>query len=443
MSKFIVEGGVKLEGEITVSGSKNAALPILCATLLSKEKSTLHNVPDIADIHSLIDIFEALGAKVKFENNTFEIDPRDIKKEKIPAEQVSKMRASILILGALLKRFNEIIMPYPGGCVLGKRSVSTHTDAFQELGAKICDDENNLHLKAKKLVGKKIILQERSVTATENILMAAVVAEGDSEIRMAATEPHVQDLCHMLNKMGAKITGIGTTEVKITGVEELHGATHTIAGDYLEAGTFAVAAIATKGDVLIKGINTDYLDSLWQKFNEIGANFTLTEDSVHIKPTKSIKAIRKLRTGVYPNFATDLQAPFSVLLAQAEGVSKVFETLFEGRLNYLFELERMGAHIEYLNPHQALIIGPKKLQGTPISSYDIRAGAAMVIAALMAEGTTEISNIKYIDRGYENLDLKLKSLGASITRILPFENTQDAERKKGSLKSKKQSQLVR
>jgi len=417
MEKFEVIGGKSLKGTITVSGSKNAALPIICASLLTKEKVVLSNVPNIADIRSMIQILEGIGAKIKFEKNTLQIDSSNLKSRKIAEKLVKKMRASILIMGALLHRFGEVKMAFPGGCVLGKRTLSSHTYAFEQLGAKVLDEEKGLHVKAKDLKGAKIILPELSVTATENAVMAAVLAKGDTEIRLSATEPHIQDLCNFLNKMGAKISGIGTNIIKIKGVKSLKGVHYKITGDYLEAGTFAIAAVATKGDVTIKGINTEDLDSFWQKLEEIGAKFELKENEVHIFPTKEINSVRILRTAVHPSFATDLQAPFTVLLTQAKGVSKIFETLFEGRLNYLFELEKMGAHIEFLNPHQALIIGPREIKGMPISSCDIRAGAAMVVAALMANGKTEISNINYIDRGYENLDEKLRSLGAQIKRI--------------------------
>lgn len=417
MEKFIIKGGKKLSGEVTVSGSKNATLPIICASLLTKEKITLQNVPNIADVHTMIEIIESLGAKTSFENKTLEIDPSDLSPQQLPDSLINKMRASILMVGAFISRFGEIKMAFPGGCVLGKRSVHSHTHALKELGCEIIDDKNGLHIKCEKLIGKTIILPELSVTATENAIMAAVLAEGESEIRLAAAEPHVQDLCNFLNEMGAKISGIGTNYLKIQGVEKLKGVTYRITGDYLEAGTFAIAAVATKGNVLIKGINPGHLDSLWQKLDEMGANFELNGDSVHIKENPKLKAVKMLRTAVYPSFATDLQAPFAVLLTQAQGVSKVFETLFEGRLNYLFELEKMGAHVEYLNPHQALIIGPTELRGLPISSCDIRAGAAMVIAALIASGETEISNINYIDRGYEDLYKKLSNLGADIQRI--------------------------
>jgi len=416
MTKFIVQGGKKLEGEITIGGSKNAALPILCATLLSKEETILENVPDIDDIHSMIGIIESIGAKVYFEDNVLKIDPSNLKKKPHLDGQVKKMRASILLMGALLPSFGEVKMEFPGGCVLGKRSVDSHTHVFRELGCEILDDEKELHIKVKKLVGKKLTLPELSVTATENAIMAATLSEGKTEIRLAASEPHVQDLCHFLNKMGAKITGIGTNNIKITGVKSLKGVKYKIIGDYLEAGTFAIATVATKGDVKINGINPDHLDSFWQKLKDLGGIFTLGKDSVHVKGGGKLNNVKMLRTAVYPSFATDLQAPFTVLLTQANGVSKIFETLFEGRLNYLFELEKMGAHIEFLNPHQALIIGPVELKSLPISSCDIRAGAAMVIAALIAKGETEISNVYYIDRGYENFDQKLRSLGAEIMR---------------------------
>jgi len=418
MPKFIIQGGKKLEGTVHISGSKNAALPILCASMLTKEVVTLTNVPDIADIHSMISILEAFGAKISFSKGVLQIDPSNLKKKEAPEELVKKMRASILIIGALLPRLGEVKMAFPGGCVLGKRSVFSHTKAFQMLGCKIVDDKKGLHLKVEKLKGNTIVLPELSVTATENAVMAAVLASGTSEIRLSAAEPHVQDLCHFLNKMGAKISGIGTNNIKIKGVSLLKGCSYKITGDYLEAGTFAIAAAATHGDVMIKGINPDHLDSVWQKLEEVGVPVELGKDWAHIRAKNAqLKAVKMLRTAVHPSFPTDLQAPFAVLLTQAKGVSKVFETLFEGRLNYLFELEVMGAHVELMNPHQALIIGPSKLRALPISSFDIRAGAGMVIAALIAPGKTEVSNINYIDRGYENLESKLISLGASIDRV--------------------------
>lgn len=415
MKKIVIQGGKPLKGEVKVSGSKNATLPIICASLLTKEKIKLENVPDIADVRSLIKIIEKLGVKISFKNNILEINSAGLKNKKIPDNLVKKMRASILVMGALLPRLKEVNMAFPGGCVLGKRSVHAHTHALKELGCKVIDEKKGLHLKVDKLKGKKIILPELSVTATENAVMVAVLAGGITEIHLAATEPHVQALCNFLKKMGANISGIGTNNLKIKGVKSLKGGNYKIIGDYLEAGTFAIAAVATKGDVVIKGINPDDLYSFWQKFEEMGVKISLSKNSAHIYPSNKLNAVT-IKTAVHPGFPTDLQAPFAVLLAQANGISKIFETLFEGRLNHLVELEKMGAKVELLNPHQALIIGPSELKAIPITSVDIRAGAAMVVAALVTKGETEISNIDYIDRGYEKIDEKLKKLGANIQR---------------------------
>ncbi len=416
MPTFLIEGQHALNGEVTISGSKNAALPIIAACLLTKEPCVLDNVPDISDVHTMLSILEAIGAKVAFKNHQVFIEAQDIKETSIHHEQVGKLRASILVMGPLLGRVGEVKMAFPGGCVLGKRSVHAHTHALSSLGAEIVDDEIELYLKAAKPKAARVIMAEASVTATENAIMMAVLAEGSTEIRWAAMEPHVQDLCDFLNKMGAKIEEIGTHTLRIEGVSELHGANHTVISDYLETGTLALAGVLTKGNLTLKNCHPEHLDSFWQKLEEVGAKFKLGKNEVKIMPSSTWKSVEKLRTAVYPGFATDLQAPFAVLLTQAEGESKIYETLFEGRLNYLYELQRMGATIDMLSPDQALIHGPTKLRGVPIASCDIRAGAAMVLAALVAEGETEISNINYIDRGYERLDDKLRNLGAKIER---------------------------
>lgn len=416
MGKYFIKGGERLSGSVRVSGSKNAALPILCATLLSSQKSVISNVPDIADIKSLINILEQIGCKIVFEKNTVTVDPANIKYKPLSQDKVCRMRASILLIGPLLARLKRVKMSFPGGCILGKRPIDTHVEAFKQLGAQILDDKQNIHIKTKGLKGADIVMKEISVTATENVVMAAVLAEGETKVNLAAAEPHVQDLCKFLNKMGASISGIGTHELTIRGVKSLKGCEYKVTGDYLEAGTLAIAAALTNGEVEIKGINPGHLHSFWQKLEETGVGFTMGKSGVKIHPHKKLKAVRKLKTAVYPSFPTDLQAPFAVLLTQAKGVSKIHETLFEGRLNYLFELEKMGAKFEILNPHQAIILGPVKLRGVPISSWDIRAGAAMILAALAAKGTTEISNIEFIDRGYENIEHKLKKLGAKIER---------------------------
>jgi UDP-N-acetylglucosamine 1-carboxyvinyltransferase len=416
MPKFIVQGGIPLKGEVSVSGSKNASLPILAATVLATEPVTLHNVPDISDVHAFLKILSSLGAEVSFNEGTVTVNPAHLTASTIDEDLVKHMRASILLLGPLLGRFKEARLAYPGGCVLGKRSVHAHVHALSALGAQLVESTEEIHLTAPALTGAKIIMSEASVTATENALMAAVCANGTTEIRWAAMEPHVQDLCKFLVALGAQIDGIGTHTLLVQGGLPLKGADYTVTADYLEAGTLVLAAVLTNGDVTVKNCPVDQLDSFWEKLEEVGANFTLGANEVHVAPHGPLRAIEKLQTAVYPGFATDLQAPFAVLLTQCEGSTKVHETLFEGRLNYLPELERMGARTELLNPHQALVSGARRLKGGSIVSHDIRAGAAMVLAALIAEGTTEISDINYIDRGYERIDEKLRQLGAKIER---------------------------
>lgn len=417
MQKFLIQGGNALKGEVTVSGSKNAALPIIGAALLTDETTVLTNIPEINDVYSILTILKEFNIEFTFENHTLTLSPKHFKYRDPPKELIEKMRASILLAPMLLMRYGKFNMTYPGGCVLGKRPLDTHSFVFRKMGADVLEDEKNLNVVWKKPTTGIMVLPEMSVTATENAIMLAAITPGETQIRLAAAEPHVQDLCHFLKKMGCKIEGIGTHNLTVHGVKKLKGAKYAVCGDYLEAGTYALAAAVTKGDVKIHGLQMDYLDSFWQKFEEAGIPLELSRNSVHIKPAKKIKPVKMLRTAVYPSFPTDLQAPFGTLLALGNGVSRIFETLFEGRLNYLFELEKMGAHIELLNPHEALIIGPTKFKGKPVVSCDIRAGATMVLAALAAAGETVISDIKYIDRGYERLDEKLRSLGAEIQKV--------------------------
>lgn len=417
MPKFLVEGQHSLKGEIGVSGSKNATLPILAACLLTDKTVTLTNVPDISDVHAFLEIMRGLNVKAEFNKGKVVVDASSAKLKEIDPNLAKKMRASILLLGPMLARFKSARLAFPGGCVLGKRSIGAHLHALTSLGAEIVESSTEINLRAKKLRGRKIFMTESSVTATENAIMAALAAEGASEIHWAAMEPHVQDLCHFLVKLGAKIDGIGTTTLRVKGPAKLRGGEYKITPDYLEVGTYALAAVLTNGTVKIKNIVPDHLDSFWQKLEEVGANFELGKNYVQIKPHGKLVAVEKLQTAVHPAFPTDLQAPFAVLLTQCEGTSKIHETLFEGRLNYLAELERMGASAEILNPHQALVRGARQLKGAQIVSHDIRAGAAMVLASLIAKGQTEISDINYIDRGYEELDVKLRQLGAKIERI--------------------------
>ena len=416
--KFVITGQKPLVGKVTISGSKNAALPLLCASLLANTPVELTNVPEIQDVNTLLEIMAYLGAKIERpKNGVVRIDSSQLSAKELPHELVSRFRASILLLGPLLARFGKVKMAYPGGCVLGKRPVFAHLEALRCLGAMI-KTNHYLQLSAPELKGQRIIMKETSVTATENLIMAAVLAKGKTEIVLAAAEPHVQDLCRFLNKMGAKIKGSGTHTLKIIGVKQLTGVKHRVISDYLELGTFAIAAaLVPQSKVSIHGGEPKDLEAFWNKFAENGVNFTIKGKVVTVMHSPRLKPCQKLETRVHPGFPTDLQAPFSILFTQANGVSKIFETLFEGRLGYLFELEKMGARVEILNPHQAIIIGPTKLRGAEVTSCDLRAGATLVLAALAAQGTSEVAQIDYIDRGYEAFEEKLKNLGAQIERV--------------------------
>lgn len=417
MSKFIIRGGQPLSGVVKVSGSKNAALPLLAATLLTEQECVLRNIPDVADVRLMLEILEVLGAELCFEKNVVTIKTAKIRTTKIPAELAGKMRASILLLGPLLARAGKAEIAFPGGCVIGKRSIHAHAFALEKLGCRNSSTDNVLKFEAKNGIQPTAFnLPEMSVTATENALMTAALSPAETKIRMAAYEPHVVDVCEFLKKLGVKITGVGSHTLKISGAKKLVGAIHTTTPDYLEAGTFALAGLLTSGHVKIENVVPKQLDSFFQKLQEVGANFFVGPNFLEIKPTKKFNAT-EIKTAVFPGFPTDLQAPFGVLLTQAQGKSRIFETLFEGRLNYLFELEKMGARVEVFNPHQAVVFGGDKLRGAKIASCDLRAGAAMVLAALSAKGISEITNVEYIDRGYENFAEKLQSLGAAIERV--------------------------
>jgi len=416
VSKFVICGGQPLTGVVKISGSKNAALPLLAATLLTKQKCVLQNIPDVADVRLMLEILEFLGTKFTFEKNVVTIQTAKIKTTKIPAELAGRMRASILLLGPLLARSGKAEIAFPGGCVIGKRSIHAHAFALQKLGAKNKSTENILKFEAKKITPAAFNLPELSVTATENALMATSLSPGKTKIRMAAYEPHVVDVCEFLKKLGVKISGVGSHTLKISGSKNLKSATHTTTPDYLEAGTFALAGLLTEGKIRIENIIPKQLDSFFQKLEEVGAKFFVGPDFLEIKPTKKFNPT-EIKTAVFPGFPTDLQAPFGVLLTRAKDKSRIFETLFEGRMNYLFELEKMGARVEVFNPHQAVIFGGTKLRSAKIASCDLRAGAAMVLAALSAKGVSEVTNVEYIDRGYENFAEKLQNLGAKIERV--------------------------
>jgi UDP-N-acetylglucosamine 1-carboxyvinyltransferase len=415
MSKFIINGPTKLTGEYIVSGSKNAVLPIMAACLLTKEEVCLKNVPDISDVKIMSDILRCFGATVKFSGSNVTIRANNIKSVFISEKLSGHMRASILIIGATLSRLNEVTMSYPGGDIIGSRPIDTHIRALKKMGIDPEIDDNTLTLKGKPKANK-IILNEISVTATENAIMASIFAKGISEIRLAACEPHVVSLCNFLNMLGARISGIGSHILQIEGVESLHGGEWRIIPDQLEAGTVAIATVASKGEVLIKDFVFRDNDALINKFDEIGVKYTKQkQDQIVIKPSPNLRAVN-IRTDIYPGFQSDLQAPMAVLLTQANGNSEIFETLYEGRLNYLHELSRMGANTSIKETHIGIVSGPTPLYGTDLISFDIRAGATLILAGLIAEGTTIIDRAQHIDRGYEKFDEKLNKLGANIKR---------------------------
>lgn len=417
MSRFIIKGDKKLSGEININGSKNAAVALISATLLTTDKCTLYNVPKIDDVEILVEIIEKLGVNIKWRNgSTLIIEASKIKKGKLDDSLTRKLRASILLMGPLMGRVGKMKMVHPGGCVLGKRPVGTHFDALRALGADITQDEFYYYLEAKKIKGKRFYLTEKSVTATENAVMASVLAKGKTEILNAASERHVVALCQFLNKMGANISGAGTHTIGITGVKELNGADYVVPDDELEIGSFIALAMATKSNITLLGNDFSDLEPITHKAQEFGVNFKIKKESMQIIPKIEMKAA-PLKCYPWPGFPTDLLPQFTIAAIHAKGISLVHEWMYERRLSYTDELIKMGANITLCDPHRALIYGPTKLYGTTIISPDIRAGMALVIAGLAAVGKTTINNVEIIERGYYKLEERLRSIGADIKRL--------------------------
>jgi len=415
--RYQITGGVPLQGEITISGSKNAALPMIAGSVLAAGETVLRNVPRLRDTEIMLSILEFLGAETSFQEGTIRIRTDKLVSKAIPAEYVSRLRGSIVLLGPLLARFGVVEMSYPGGCVLGKRPVEAHVQALEQMGAQNMSTPDVLHLQG-ALKPSHVVLPEFSVTATENAIWAASILPGETRIDIAAAEPHVQEVAKMAVAMGAEIDGIGTHTLRIRGRKDLHATEHRVPFDYLEAGCFVIAALVTHGKLRLHDIDIEHLVSFLDTVRRAGGiwKYNAAEKTLLVDGELSFLNAMKVQTLVFPGFPTDLQAPMGVAMTQAKGVSRIFETLFEGRLAYLYELEKMGAHIEILNSHQALIIGPTTLRGRLVASNDIRAGAAMVLAALCAEGKTTITDVRYIERGYDRLDEKLTSVGAKIER---------------------------
>ncbi len=424
MYEYHVEGGFPIKGSITASGNKNAALPCIAATLLTKEPIILRNIPDIEDTNVMLQILQSLGVGVeKIEDHTWKIDAADITTSTIPAQMTKKIRASILFAGPLIARTGKAIMMPPGGDVIGRRRVDTHFLALQELGARI-SVEGRFEFTANKLAGADIFLDETSVTATENAVMAAVLAEGKTDITNAASEPHVQDLCNMLNSMGAKITGVGSNILHIEGVKKLSGTDFTIGPDFMEIGSFIGLAACTRGSIEIHGVRPQDLRPLRISFNKLGIRWDIEEDTLYYTSDHQLKVnpdlggmIPKIDDSPWPGFPPDLTSIMVVVSTQVEGTVLIFEKMFESRMFFVDKLISMGARITLCDPHRAVVSGPSALHGEHLVSPDVRAGMAMVIAALSARGESRISNVYQIERGYEHLVEKLQSLGAHIERV--------------------------
>lgn len=416
MEQYVIKGGNPLIGEVTISGAKNAALGILAAAIMSDEDVLIDNLPDVSDINVLLQAIASIGATVqRIDRNTVRINGKNIHSFCIDDSYIRKIRASYYLLGALLGKYNKAEVAMPGGCAIGSRPIDQHLKGFRALGAKVNLDNSMMVAQAERLVAKHIFFDVVSVGATINIMLAAALAEGRTILENAAKEPHVVDVANFLNSMGADIKGAGTDVIRINGVEKLHGAEYTIVPDQIEAGTFMCAAAVTGGDITVKNVIPKHLESISAKLMEMGVDIEEKDDAVRVCAKKRLMPTN-IKTLPYPGFPTDMQPQFAICLALAEGTSMITESIFENRFKYVDELARMGANIK-VEGNTAVIIGIDGYKGAQMSAPDLRAGAALVLAALAAEGLSYVDSIVYIQRGYEDFEGKLKSLGALIEKV--------------------------
>lgn len=417
MEKFIINGGKSIYGEVEISGAKNAVLPILTAAIMASEGiCSIENFPEIEDVNCIERIFESLGCKVEKINNVINIDSTEVKSLNANSEDMRKMRASYYFLGALLGRFKEARIELPGGCPIGSRPIDQHIKGLEALGAEVTIEHGSLSAKAERLIGTSIYFDVVSIGATINVMFAATFAEGITILENSAKEPHVVDVANFLNSMGANIKGAGTDTIKITGVEKLVGCNYSVIPDQIEAGTFMIATAACGGEVKLKNVIPKHLESISAKLIEMGAEVIEEDDTVTVKRDKKLKGVN-IKTLPYPGFATDLQQPMSALLAVANGRSIINESIYENRFKHLSELNKMGANMT-AEDRIAIIDGVERLKGAHVKATDLRAGAALVIAGLVAEGQTIIEGVQHIDRGYPKIEEKLRGLGCDITRII-------------------------
>lgn len=415
MQKLIIEGGARLSGEVAISGAKNAALPILCAALLTREPVTFTNVPRLNDIGTLLQLIGQMGVKVERDGDTVTLDAAALDNPVAPYEMVKTMRASILVLGPLVARCGEARVSLPGGCAIGARPVDQHIKGLQAMGAEVAVEHGYVHAVAPRLRGARLFTDMVTVTGTENLMMAACLAEGETVIENAAREPEVADLANCLVAMGANISGAGTDVIRVRGVERLHGTTHRIMPDRIETGTYLCAIAASGGEGRLTGTSSAYLDAVIDKLMDAGCDVAVDRDSIHLRAPRRLQAVN-IRTAPYPAFPTDMQAQFMAINAIASGTAVIRETIFENRFMHAVELQRLGADIS-IDGNTAVVRGVEGLQGATVMATDLRASASLVIAGLVAEGETLIERIYHLDRGYERLEEKLATLGARVRRV--------------------------
>ncbi|MGQ5518617.1 UDP-N-acetylglucosamine 1-carboxyvinyltransferase [Enterococcus gallinarum] len=417
MKKIVIQGNRPLKGEVTISGAKNSAVALIPASILADSPVVLEGVPDIQDVHSLIEILEIMGVQTHFEENTLTIDPTEIVSIPMPSGKINSLRASYYFMGALLGKFGEGVVGLPGGCFLGPRPIDLHIKGFEALGATVTNEHGAMYLRTSEegLAGERIFLDMVSIGATINVMLAAVKAKGKTIIENAAREPEIIDVATLLNNMGAKIRGAGTNEIRIEGVQELHGCRHSIIPDRIEAGTYLSLAAAAGEGITIKNVIYEHLESYIAKLEEIGVRMDISEDEIYVYPSKDLKPAN-VKTYPYPGFATDLQQPITPLLLKANGTSEILDTIYAKRVNHIPELARMGAQAT-TEGNLILLNGPSQLHGAEVVASDLRAGACLVIAGLMATGTTTVFNVEYILRGYDHIIDKLTALGADIQMV--------------------------
>lgn len=417
MSRYIINGGNKVEGRLSIRGAKNSVLPIMAAAILNESKSIINNIPNISDVHVMIDILKSIGCKAKYEDSTLYLDSSNIDITSVKEEYMKMLRSSIIVMGAMIGRFNDISISYPGGCSIGARPIDLHLDALKTLGVKITEENGYIYCHRDNLIGNTINLQFPSVGATENAILAAVKAKGTTIINNAAKEPEIEDLQEFLNSMGAKVNGAGTSCIQIEGVDKLHSVNHTIIPDRIAIGTYMIASAITGGNLEVDKVIKAHMDPIVKKLEEAGCIIEYKNKGLIMSPPKKIIPIDIVKTSPHPGFPTDMQSQLMTLLCLGKGTSIFHETIFENRFMHCDELIKMGANIINITENICMVKGVDVLTGEKVKAMDLRGGAALVLAGLVAEGTTEVSNINYIERGYEDFEFILRNLGANIEKI--------------------------